>query len=97
MHISPDQTIFWQYGFFKLNATIAVHVGTDDRAGRRLQARDAQTFHRAGTLPLAEPSRNPRHRDREANRRGGPELSRESISAFWERSSYLSPQPASVP
>ena len=22
MHISPDQTIFWQYGFFKLNATI---------------------------------------------------------------------------
>jgi len=22
MHISPDQTIFWQYGLFKLNATI---------------------------------------------------------------------------
>jgi F-type H+-transporting ATPase subunit a len=22
MHISPDQTIFWQYGFFKFNATI---------------------------------------------------------------------------
>jgi F-type H+-transporting ATPase subunit a len=22
MHISPDQTIFWQYGFFKLNATV---------------------------------------------------------------------------
>jgi F-type H+-transporting ATPase subunit a len=22
MHISPDQTVFWQYGFFKLNATI---------------------------------------------------------------------------
>src|SRR5271165_3810643 len=22
MHISPDQTIFWQYGIFKLNATI---------------------------------------------------------------------------
>ena len=22
MHISPDQTIFWQHGFFKLNATI---------------------------------------------------------------------------
>src|SRR5580693_1458652 len=22
MHISPDQTIFWQYGFLKLNATI---------------------------------------------------------------------------
>jgi F-type H+-transporting ATPase subunit a len=23
MHLSPDQVIFWQYGFFKLNATIA--------------------------------------------------------------------------
>src|SRR5664279_5799493 len=23
MHLSPDQMIFWQYGFFKLNATIA--------------------------------------------------------------------------
>ena len=23
MHLSTDQTIFWQYGFFKLNATIA--------------------------------------------------------------------------
>ena len=23
MHLSPDQTIFWQYGVFKLNATIA--------------------------------------------------------------------------
>ena len=22
MHLSPDQTIFWQYGFLKLNATI---------------------------------------------------------------------------
>jgi F-type H+-transporting ATPase subunit a len=23
MHLSPDQLIFWQYGFLKLNATIA--------------------------------------------------------------------------
>jgi len=23
MHLSPDQTILWQYGFFKLNSTIA--------------------------------------------------------------------------
>ena len=23
MHLSPDQMIFWQYGVFKLNATIA--------------------------------------------------------------------------
>ena len=22
MHLSPDQIIFWQYGFIKLNATI---------------------------------------------------------------------------
>ena len=23
MHLSPDEIIFWQFGFFKLNATIA--------------------------------------------------------------------------
>ncbi len=22
MHLSPDQLVFWQHGFFKLNATI---------------------------------------------------------------------------
>jgi F-type H+-transporting ATPase subunit a len=27
MHISPDQIIFWQYGFFKLNATIVFTWG----------------------------------------------------------------------
>jgi F-type H+-transporting ATPase subunit a len=27
MHLSPDQIIFWQYGFFKLNATIAYTWG----------------------------------------------------------------------
>jgi F-type H+-transporting ATPase subunit a len=23
MHLSPDDVIYWQYGFFKINATIA--------------------------------------------------------------------------
>ena len=27
MHLSPDETIFWQYGFFKLNATIVFTWG----------------------------------------------------------------------
>lgn len=27
MHLSPDTTIFWQYGFFKINATIAFTWG----------------------------------------------------------------------
>lgn len=27
MHLSPDETIFWQYGFFKLNATIVFMWG----------------------------------------------------------------------
>ena len=27
MHLSPDEIIFWQYGFFKLNATIAFTWG----------------------------------------------------------------------
>jgi F-type H+-transporting ATPase subunit a len=77
MHLSPDQVIFWQYGVFKLNATIAVHVGADARTGRRFQTHHAQTVHRAGTLPLAEPSGNRRHRHRETNRRGRPESAAE--------------------
>ena len=27
MHLSPDTVIFWQYGFFKLNATIVYTWG----------------------------------------------------------------------
>src|SRR5450759_2987457 len=27
MHLSPDEIIFWQYGFFKLNATIVYTWG----------------------------------------------------------------------
>ena len=27
MHLSPDQMIFWQYGFFKLNGTIVFTWG----------------------------------------------------------------------
>ncbi len=27
MHLSPDQIIFWQYGFFKLNATLVYTWG----------------------------------------------------------------------
>ena len=27
MHLSPDEIIFWQYGFFKLNATIVITWG----------------------------------------------------------------------
>ena len=27
MHLSPDQVIFWQHGFFKLNATIVYTWG----------------------------------------------------------------------
>ena len=27
MHLSPDEIIFWQYGFFKLNATIVFTWG----------------------------------------------------------------------
>jgi F-type H+-transporting ATPase subunit a len=27
MHLSPDETIFWHYGFLKLNATIVFTWG----------------------------------------------------------------------
>ena len=58
MHLSPDDVVFWQHGFVKLNRTIvttwvlmAVLVG-----GSHLITR--QAFHRAEDLALAEPSGN---------------------------------------
>ena len=67
MHLSPDQIVFWQHGFLKLNATIVftwalmlVLAG-----GSRLITRKLSTGLNA--FPLAEPSGNRRHRHREAN------------------------------
>ena len=97
MRLSPDEMIFWQHGFLKLNGTIVFTWGADARAGRRFEAHHAQTFHGSGTLPLAEPAGNRRHRHREANRRCRPAAIRRSISAFWARSFCSSPWPASAP
>ena len=62
MRLSPDELIFWRHGFLKLNATIAYHMGIDDPADRRLEARHAHAFLGVGAYALAEPSGNHRHR-----------------------------------
>ena len=67
MHLSPDEIIFWQYGFFKLNATIVFTWGLmlGLVVGSRLVTRTLS--HRAATFPLAESSGNRRHRHRETD------------------------------
>jgi F-type H+-transporting ATPase subunit a len=77
MRLSPDEIIFWQYGFFKLNATIVFTWGLMLvlAVGSKLITR--KTFHRPETFPLAEPSGNRRHRHRATDRRGRPESAEE--------------------
>ena len=62
MRLSPDEMIFWQYGFLKLNATIVFTWGLMLvlAVGSRLITRRLSTdLH---TFPLAEPAGNRRHR-----------------------------------
>ena len=72
MRLSPDEMIFWQYGFLKLNATIVFTWGLMLVlvVGSKLITRRLSTG--SGALPLAEPAGNRRHRHREADRRGRP-------------------------
>ncbi len=95
MHLSPDQIVFWHYGWLTLNATIVFTWGLMLvlAVGSRLD--HAQALHGSEAFPLAEPPGNHRHRDREANRRHRPSAIRRSTSAFWARSSCSSPPPAS--
>ena len=77
MRLSPDEIIFWQYGYFKLNATIVYTWGLMFvlAMGAKLITRklsiDSETF------PLAESSGNRRHRHRKTNRRGRSESAAE--------------------
>ena len=72
MHLSPDDIIFWQQGFLKLNATIAFTWGLMFVlvAGSLLVTRNLSTG--LQTFPLAESPGNCRHRHQRANRRGRP-------------------------
>ena len=69
MRLSPDQLIFWQHGFLKLNGTIVFTwaLMLVLAVGSKLVTRKLSTG--SETLPLAEPAGNRRHRHREANRR----------------------------
>jgi hypothetical protein len=81
MHLSPDSIIFWQYGFFKLNATIVFTWGlmlvmavTSKLVTRKLSTSIG--------VPLAGSSGSNRHGDREADCRGGT-IRRINTWAFW--------------
>jgi F-type H+-transporting ATPase subunit a len=67
MHISPDQVIFWQYGFLKLNSTIIFTWGLMFvlAVGSKLITRKLSIG--LGTFPLAEPFGNRCHQYRETN------------------------------
>jgi hypothetical protein len=67
MRLSPDEIIFWQYGFFKLNATMAFTWGLMLVLDGRFNPDHAQAVHRSATVPLAESAGNRRHRHRETN------------------------------
>lgn len=62
MRLSPDELVFWQYGFLKLNATIVFTWVLMVVLAVSSKNNYAQTFHRSGKFPLAEPSGNYRHR-----------------------------------
>ena len=81
VRLSPDEIIFWQHGFFKINATIVftwalmlVLV-----VGSML----VKTVHRSQAFPLAEPAgSHTRLHDRGANRGSGSPPTRGNLSPF---------------
>lgn len=48
MHLSPDHIVFWQIGWFKINATITYTWGLMGRAGNRVISRYAGSVERIG-------------------------------------------------
>jgi hypothetical protein len=96
MRLSPDEMIFWQYGFIKLNATIVftwglmlvLAVGSHTHHAQAVQG--SETFRWQNLLEIVVTGiekqiaevglRQPR-----------------SISAFWARCFCSSPRPASAP
>ena len=72
VRLSPDEMIFWQHGWIKLNGTIAFTWGLMFVLVCRFEARHPQAVDRTNTIPMAEPARNRGYRHREANRRCGP-------------------------
>ena len=54
MRLSPDEIIFWQHGFIKLNATIVLYLGVDARPDRWFNPDYTPAFQGNGTFPLAK-------------------------------------------
>ena len=79
MQLSPDEIIFWQYGFFQLNATLVFTWAVMLVLVAGAELHHAQRFRRPETRPLAKSARNHRHRHRETNRRGRARHPRKAI------------------
>ena len=96
MRLSPDEMIFWQHGFLKLNATIVFTWGLMFvlAVGSRLVTRNLSTeLKRSRWQNLLEIVVTAIEKQIEDV--GLP--IRRRISAFWARSSCSSPPPPSAP
>ena len=96
MRLSPDQIILWQYGFLKLNGTIAFTLGSYGRVGARIDACHAQAFHGSETLPAGRTYWKSSLRESRSKSRMSASASRKSISAFWARFFCSLPWPVSA-
>ena len=97
MRLSPDEIIFWQHGFFKLNATIVFTWGLMLVLAVGSKLDHAQSFHgpasaRAGRIFWKSSSPASRSRLKKSAC-----ATRRNTSAFWARCSCLSPWPACAP
>ena len=91
MRLSPDEMIFWQHGFLKLNGTIVFTWGLMLVLAVGFQAHHAQAFHRSRNAPAGRTfwkSSSPASRSK--SKKSACAI-RRSISAFWARSFCSSP------
>ncbi len=97
MRLSPDEMIFWQHGFLKLNGTIVFTWGLMlvMAVGSKLITRNLST--ELKRIPLAEPAGNRCHWHREANRGCRPPPSKEVYRFSGHALSVRSDVPASAP
>ena len=54
MHLSPDNVVFWQHGFLKINATIAITWALMFVLTVGFVFDYSKPFHRLGNLALAK-------------------------------------------
>ena len=97
MRLSPDQMIFWQHGFLKLNATIVFTWALMLVLAVGSLADHPQALSRICSAPAGRTCwKSSSSASRSRSKRSACR-SRRNISAFWARCSCSSPPPASAP